>query len=110
MSLIDWVKTEVPGGAMFASEVVEDYEIRQTENKFYVVRHVCECQDIGPLPNFNDAEDMIIKLASMLAEFEEHAWRILAVTALSKAGLITLQATSGVSEVEDAEIVGETNG
>jgi hypothetical protein len=46
----------------------------------------------------------------MLTEFEEQAWRILAATALSKAGLITLQAASGASEVEDAEIVGETNG
>jgi hypothetical protein len=110
MSLIDWTMTEIPGGAMFASEIVEDYEIRRTENKFYVVRHVEECQDIGPLPNFNDAEDVIIQMASMLTEFEEQAWRILAATALSKAGLITLQAASGASEVEDAEIVGETNG
>ncbi len=104
MSLIGWVKTEVPGGAMFASDIVEDYEIRQTENKFYVVRHVEECQDIGPLPRFDDAEDVIIQMASMLTEFEEQAWRILAATALSKAGLITLQAASGASEIEDVEV------
>jgi hypothetical protein len=109
MSLIEWVKTEVPGGAMFASEIVEDYEIRQTENKFYVTRHVEECQDIGPLKNFEDAEDVIIQMASMLTEFEEQAWRILAATALQKAGLIQLQAASGASEVVDAEIVGEAH-
>ena len=94
MSLIEWVKTEVPGGAMFASEIVEDYEIRQTENKFYVTRHVEECQDIGPLKNFEDAEDVIIHMASMLTEFEEQAWRIVAATALQKAGLIQLQAAT----------------
>lgn len=109
MSLIEWVKTEVPGGAMFACDIVEDYEIRQTENKFYVTRHVEECQDIGPLKNFEDAEAVIIQMASMLTEFEEQAWRILAATALQKAGLIQLQAASGASEVEDAEIVGETH-
>ena len=106
MPLIDWTKTEIPGGAMFASGIVEDYEIRQTENKFYVVRHVDECQDIGPLPNFDDAEDVIIKMASMLAEFEENAWRILAGQALHKAGLIQLQAASGASEIEDVVIEG----
>lgn len=103
MPLIDWTKTDIPGGAMFASEFVEDYGIRQTENKFYVVRYVEECQDIGPLPNFDDAENVIIQMASMLTEFEENAWRILAATALNKAGLITLQAASAVSDVETAE-------
>ena len=109
MSLIDWVKTEVPGGAIFANEIVEDYEIRQTENKFYVIRLVDECQDIGPLKNFDDAEDVIIRMASMLAEFEEQAWRILAAMALQKAGWIQLQLDLGTPEAEDAEIVGETH-
>lgn len=94
---------------MFASETVEDYEIRQTENKFYVIRHVEECQDIGPLPNFDDAEDVVIQIASMLIKFEEQAWCILAATALNKAGLIQLQAASGACEIEDAEVVESAN-
>lgn len=107
MTLIDWTKTEIPGGTIFASELVEDYEIRQTENKFYVIRHVEECQDIGPLPNFALAEGIVVQMASMLTEFEEHAWRILAAQALNRAGLLQVQAASGASEIEDVEVIGD---
>ena len=98
MSLIDWKKTEVVGGEIYSSSVIEDYEIHARNGGFYVVRLVDECQDIGPLGDFDSAEDVIAQMAQMLTLFEENAWRILAANALRKAGLLTIQSVVGEEE------------
>jgi hypothetical protein len=95
MPLWQWTPTEVPGGCIFTNDVAEEYEIHQRDNKFYVARLVAECQDIGPLGSFNDAEAVVIKLGTMMLEFEEQAWCIVAAQALQSAGLLSLQAIEG---------------
>ena len=90
-SLVKWVATELPGCIMYANEVLPEYEIKLANNgKYYVVRVVAECDDIGPLNDFAAAEDVVIHLGALLIEFEEQAWRQVAARALQKAGLITL--------------------
>jgi hypothetical protein len=85
MSMIEWVKTEAVGGNVFTSEAMEDYDIFQAtelQDKFFVRRHVAECDDIGPLDTFKDAEDVIIKIGICLTQYEEGLWRVIAAQAI----------------------------
>ena len=88
--ILKWEKTKTPGGIYFANDVIPEYEIKQDGKKFYVIRTVDDCQDIGPLKSFEAAEGVVLKLGRMLVEFEEEAWRICAAQAMSESGLLGL--------------------
>jgi hypothetical protein len=41
-----------------------------------VRRDYADCDDIGPLDDFKQAEDIILRLCIALTEFEEKLWRV----------------------------------
>lgn len=88
MSVLDWTHTHVVGGSMYSNEIFSEYEIKYIDQKFYVMRTVVECDDIGPLDTFEQAEDVVMQLGSMLVEFEEQAWRVVAAQNLKERGIV----------------------
>lgn len=88
MNLINWTCTAIIGGYLYRCEEAEEYEIYEKEHPegavsaYYVRRLVAECDDIGPLATFQEAEDIFMKFLGMLVAFEEQAWRVLAAETL----------------------------
>jgi hypothetical protein len=98
MTIMTWICTGVVGGSLCRCEEAEEYEIfertevpvHETEGVapenlyangqagFFVRRLVADCDDIGPLATFKDAEDILLKFLGMLVAFEEEAWRVVA--------------------------------
>lgn len=84
MNLINWICTAIVGGSLYRCEEAEEYEIYEKEplegavSGYYVRRLVAECDDIGPVATFQEAEDALMKFLGMLVAFEEQAWRVLA--------------------------------
>lgn len=74
MSLIEWRLKETPGGNIFTSDMVDGYIIHQYSGKFFIHRNDRDCDDIGPLEDFRTAEDVILKIAIALTEFEDKLW------------------------------------
>lgn len=106
MSIIEWVKTEAVGGNIFASESVDGYDIYQAaelENKFFVRRHVADCDDIGPMETFKDAEDMIIKIGICLNQYEEGLWKFMAASTIKQQPMM-FDGTSRVVEASGGDI------
>lgn len=82
-TLLEWTATPVVDGIIYSNEITPEYEIKANNNgKFFVVRVVAECDDIGPLDTFKECEDIILQIGVMLMEFEEQAWRICAAKAI----------------------------
>lgn len=93
MSMLDWTHTPIVGGIMSTNEIFPEYEIKCMDEKFFVVRTVAECDDIGPLDSFDQAEYVIMHLGKMLVEFEEQAWRVVAAQNLKQqAEVVTIDA------------------
>jgi len=85
MSMIEWTETEVINGFIYSNELAPEYEIKRSAGeKFFVCRVVAECDDIGPLDSFLEAENIVLKIGAMLVEFEEQAWRILAAQGIAR--------------------------
>jgi len=82
MSLMKWELKETPEGNVFTSELVDGYEIVQHGGKFFVHCTLRECDDIGPLEDFKQAEDIVMKIIIALVEFEEKLWRVSAAMAM----------------------------
>lgn len=83
MSMMGWKGEAIIGGILFSSEVAEDYEIfKMADDKFFVRRLVSDCDDIGPLSTFEEAENIVLKIMAMLVGFEEQAWLICAARAI----------------------------
>ena len=76
--LFDWVETECIGGSLLASDLAPEYEIAKTDGKFFVRRLVAECDDIGPLEDFKQAEDLVFKIMISLSGYEEMLWKVIA--------------------------------
>lgn len=99
MSLIGWTGTELPGCFMFQNEVIPEYEIKKVgDDKFYVVRTVEECDDVGPLKSFAEAEAAVMMIGRMLMGAEEAIWLHVAAMTLKNAGLISLQSEQSVEQ------------
>lgn len=96
MSELVWVATSVGEGVVFASEVVEEYEIVQKpEGEFFVRRLIADCDDIGPLDTFQAAENIVLKIGMMMVQFEEQMWRVIAAQNLPE----------DAAKIEDAEVL-----
>lgn len=79
MSALNWIGTELPEGFTYSNDIAEEYEIiRKAHDKFYIRRVVADCDDIGPVATFEEAETIVLKIGIMLVTFEEQAWKILA--------------------------------
>lgn len=91
MNLLHWNRTDIGPVAMFSNDVIPEYEIKQADNTFFVVRTVAECDDIGPLETFQEADAIVMQMGLMLSSFEEQAWRTVAAKALKvdTVGLLT---------------------
>jgi hypothetical protein len=82
-TLLEWTATPIVGGIIYSNEVAPEYEIKASiAGKFFVSRVVADCDDIGPLDTFKEAEDIILKIGVMLVQFEDQAWRICAAQAI----------------------------
>lgn len=84
--MLMWSKTEQEGVAVFTSDIVDGYEILEIngpQGTAYFVRCTSiDCEDIGPLCEFKQAEDIILKINIALVAFEEQNWLLHAALAL----------------------------
>ena len=82
--LIKWTQTETTDGRMHTSENIDGYVIVEGAGKegYFVRRTVAECDDIGPLPSFKDAEDVVMKIGISLIGYEELLWKVMAAQAM----------------------------
>ena len=94
MSIMDWKKAVIIGGTLYSSEIAEEYEIfEDSAHNFFVRRLVSECDDIGPLSNFDKAENVVLTIGSLMVQYEESLWRVVAAHTMQSAGLISGDAT-----------------
>jgi hypothetical protein len=99
---INWGKTEVVGGVIYASQDIDGYDIyHDIERGFYVRSEGTQWEPIGPLDDFKAAEDIVVKIGITLAQYEEMLWKVLAAQAL-KVLPPSLDGTSG--NLDDALI------
>lgn len=82
MTALHWIRTEEDELIIFRNEILPEYEIRRLDNKFFIHRLVSDCDPIGPLDTFAEADTIVMKLGVMLMTFEEQAWRICAAKAI----------------------------
>jgi hypothetical protein len=83
MTMLCWIATGTPEGIVYSNDTAEEYEILQEDDNTYFVRRVvAECDDIGPLDSFKEAEDIVLQIGVMLVAFEEQAWKILAAQSI----------------------------
>lgn len=87
--MLMWSKTEQEGVAVFTSDVVDGYEILEVDDSrgmVYFVRCTSmDCENIGPLDTFKQAEDIILKINIALVAFEEQNWLVHAALGLKSA-------------------------
>jgi len=81
MSLMEWEVLETPERNVFTSEA-SDYAIHQHGGKFYVHCDFADRDDIGPLDDFKQAEDIVMKINLAMVAFEEKVWRVSAALEL----------------------------
>lgn len=82
--LIDWKQIKRGEGFAFTSPDIEGYEIvtRDLHSGYFVRRLVAECDDIGPLDEFQQAEDIVMKINICLTHYEEGLWKVMAAQAI----------------------------
>ena len=89
MSIMDWKKAAIIGGTLYSSEIAEEYEIfEDSVHNFFVRRLVSECDDIGPLSAFDKAENVVLTIGSLMVQYEESLWKVVAARTMQAAGLI----------------------
>lgn len=87
MSLVLWRKTNQGEGVIYTSETIDGYEIEETPEGFLIRRIGIECDPIGPLQTFSQAEDTVLKIQISLAVFEDKLWNVSAALALKQKGV-----------------------
>jgi hypothetical protein len=87
-----WEKNEAAEtGMVYTSDLAEGYKIHERFGDFYVHRVAANCDDIGPLPTFKHAEDIIMKIQITLLQLEDKLWEVSAAMALKEHGKETAQ-------------------